>query len=666
MKSKTLKGLLQKTKFLIVLIIISAHGYAQDPTATATDWVANPSLHKVNKLFEKESAVYLLEKRSVEYVKNEKEGNIDKVKISHHTIIKVNDEKGIEMFNKIYIGLSSSSEMTMIKARTISPSGKVMDLPASKIFDVEEEGNKYKKFALEGVEKGSEIEYMYTKKTDVFFFGIEYFQSSSTPYQHVEFSLSVPEYLYFDVKGYNGFTVSKDTVINEQRIINASEDNIAAVADEKYSEKTPLLKNIQYKLSYNISKGRNVRVFTWNELAKTVYTNYNTVSEKEQKAVNNFVGAMNINSDASEVDKIVAVEEYIKGNINNSEDFTGDEASMLDKIIKTKNASDDGVSRLYIAVFNKLNIPYQIVYPSKRDEAPLDESFENYRRINEIVFKFPSTGKFLSPTDRFMRYPFIHPYWAATRGLYLKGTSIGDFKTAIAVFDTIPMEPFEKNYHNITAAIKMDPSNDTLLLHLKQSIAGYNALPYRPAYVYLQKDKLDEFNKSSIKDLLKSDLISNIKVENTEMGNFYKDKPLVLEADVRNPNLVEHAGNKLLIKMGEVIGPQEQMYQEKPRQLPIVLQYPHSLDRDLTFTIPDGYTVKNLKDLNMNVVHKDGSGETMGFISNYTLVGNQLNIKIHEFYKSVAYPLKDFDQFKNVINASADFNKVILVLEKKA
>ncbi|MEI9957560.1 MAG: hypothetical protein WDM90_14975 [Ferruginibacter sp.] len=46
-------------------------------------------------------------------------------------------------------------------------------------------------------------------------------------------------------------------------------------------------------------------------------------------------------------------------------------------------------------------------------------------------------------------------------------------------------------------------------------------------------------------------------------------KPLTIEADITTADLLEVAGKKILVKLGEVIGPQEEMYQEKARQLPL-------------------------------------------------------------------------------------------------
>ena len=645
---------------VLTVVLFSLQAMAQSPSV---DWAANPVPHKVKPAFAAESAVILTDKRLHQYIKDEKKGLL--MIISNRRLIKVNDDKGVEMYNKIYIPFNANQEIIEIKARTIQPDGKVVELPANKILDVEEEGRKYKKFALEGVEKGSEIEYYYKFQRSTNFFGLEVFQSSTTPCQEAEFSLSFPEHLSFSVKGYNGINKNSDTVINQQHIITLSATDFLAIEDEKYGVRDPYGKNVQYKLSYNLSKDKNVRLFTWNELAKNVYNNYTDMSDKESKAVDVFLKQVNIAEASSEEEKIIAMEDYLKTNINSDKEATGEDAGKVEKIVKTKLASNEGLNKLFIDCMTKLKINWQIVFPSKRDELPLDETLENYRLIDEPLFYFPSTGNFLEPANSSYRYPYVQPYWAATKGLFLKGTTIGDFKTVLASFEDIPIQPYEKSAQNMEVTLKFNDELDSLKLHSKQVLLGYAAASYRPAYNFTPKDKLEELSKDIIKAIAKSDNIKNIKVENTAMTDGFLNKPLTIEGDITSAELLEVAGKKILIKIGEAIGPQVEMYQEKPRQLPVIMQYPHWEDRDIILTIPAGYQVKNPADLEMNVTDNTNGKETMGFVSTYKLNGNELKIKIHEFYKQTGYPLAMFDVFKKVINTSADFNKVVLILEKK-
>jgi hypothetical protein len=206
---------------------------------------------------------------------------------------------------------------------------------------------------------------------------------------------------------------------------------------------------------------------------------------------------------------------------------------------------------------------------------------------------------------------------------------------------------------------------DSVLMHSKQIFTGYGASIYRPAFHFLPKDKLQDFTHELMQSVSNSKNIRNIKVANGAFADGYSNKPLSIEGDISSAELFEIAGNKLLLKVGDVIGPQVQMYQEKPRQLPVSIEYPHALDRKIEVTIPDGYIVKNLDDLKFFITEKPNEEGTMGFISTFKLSGNSLVIDIHEYYKETAYGMDQFAAFQKVINAAADFNKVVLVLEKK-
>ena len=55
----------------------------------------------------------------------------------------------------------------------------------------------------------------------------------------------------------------------------------------------------------------------------------------------------------------------------------------------------------------------------------------------------------------------------------------------------------------------------------------------------------------------------------------------------------------------------------------------------------------------------------MVFVSSYKLTGNILDVEVMETYRNIKYLPSEFEVFKNVIIAAADFNNVVLVFEKK-
>ncbi len=651
--------------FVMVMatMFISLTGFAQVENlyVDSKPWADNPVLHSMPAGFKNESSVFLMDNRIFEYRFVGK----DLMQFNYvYRLIKVTDDKGIEMFNKIYLPMSRNAEITDIKARVITSSGKVINVPEGKIKEEEEDGRMYKLFAMEGIDKGAEVEYSYVVKKSPSFFGSEIFQSKSVPYYQAKLLIVTPKHLKFDAKGFNGFTVLKDSVIGDLRLIPGYSENIKELDEEKYGNRDPYLQRADFKLSYNLASNDDVEMYTWNELARKAYTNLSTFSEKEKKAINKFVAGANIPSDASEEKTIMMLEDYMKNNINIDEKLVSEDADNLEAVVKNGNTNNFGAVRFFVAMLENKNIRYQAVFPSIRDQVPLDEELANWNRIDETLIYFPGTGKLVQPIANAYRYPYVDAYWAGTRGLFLKGTTIGSVKTAIGRFDDIPIEPFEQNAHNMQVNVKLDATGDSLIIESKQILKGYGALYYRPIWKYLAKDKQEETMKEIIQGVAKSEHITNISAENTNLTDAWDNKPLVINGTIHTAELLERAGNKLLFKVGELIGSQVQMYQEKPRQLPAEIQYAHVLERKITFEIPAGYTIKNPGDIIIDVQHKRDNVVNMGFVSSYKIENNKLNVYILETYRDLKYPLSDFEIYKKVINAAADFNKIVLVLDK--
>jgi len=129
--------------------------------------------------------------------------------------------------------------------------------------------------------------------------------------------------------------------------------------------------------------------------------------------------------------------------------------------------------------------------------------------------------------------------------------------------------------------------------------------------------------------------------------------------------MVEQAGNRLLFKIGEIIGPQSEMYQEKERQNKVENDYNRSYHRKIRVKLPDGYELKNAEDLKMLVTAENEGIEIYKFSSEYNIKNNELIVDIIEFYSEIYFPKEKFEDFRKVINAAADWNKIILVFVEK-
>ena len=115
-----------------------------------------------------------------------------------------------------------------------------------------------------------------------------------------------------------------------------------------------------------------------------------------------------------------------------------------------------------------------------------------------------------------------------------------------------------------------------------------------------------------------------------------------------------------------LIGPQSELYNDDKRQIPVENTFNRGYERVIKVNLPAGYSVKNPDDLNFNVIYDNrGSDSPFSFVSTHTIEGNVLTIRVNEYYKEIYAPLDRYEDYRKVINAAADFNKVVLVLEKK-
>ncbi len=218
---------------LLAFSICAFIATVQSQEIASETWIDKPVLHTVDNNLKNESAILVFDKRRMEYIDVDKELTLYK---TVHKIIHINDDKGIETFNKIYLPVTSNADIKAIKARTILPNGKIIELNEKNIKDLEEGDRIYKIFAMEGLEKGCEIEYYYTYKREVSFFGMEIFQARF-PVMESRMELVTPKRLVFETRTFNSSakpsgseeTDKKWTIITEKNIPGPMKKNTALI-----------------------------------------------------------------------------------------------------------------------------------------------------------------------------------------------------------------------------------------------------------------------------------------------------------------------------------------------------------------------------------------------------------------------------------------------------
>lgn len=650
------------TMIMPVLLMLNSTVQAQEAKSALLtyNWDENRARYQLTPDEEQAPKIVLLSKTIVEYIFE----NQEFIQYSlDHMITRVNSDDAIESSNKIIIPMYNAIDVVTIKARSISKDGKVINLDKNNIKEIKNDENNQSSriFAIEGVEKGSEIEYFYVKKSYPTMYGHENFQFSA-PVKEASFQLLAPDHLKFKFKSYNNFPEIKDTTLNDKVIYTAKATNVPLLREELFANYQKNRMGVDYKLAYNLAKSKK-EMNSWADVAQSQYTVLTTITSKETKEVEKLFKALKIKKGATDEEQIHAIENFIKTTILIQEVY-GDEYSTLDNIIQNKFANKRGIVKLYVALFKQAGVKAQVVLTSDRSTVPFDESFESYRFLNNYLVYFPSTDKFLTPEEVNYRYPLIPYNLTATDGLFLKEVTIGDFTTYMPLVKFIPAISAELTGQKIEADIDFDKNLDEAHLVVTNTMKGYYAVFVQPYYSLIPDDKKQKLLEDVMNDITKDTKYTKLEAENTD-PNSTIDQPFIVRAEVKGSSLLERAGQKVLFKVGEILGKQMEMYQDKERKMAVECDHNRIYQRIIRIKIPEGYIIKNLNDINMNHVCEKNGDKIFYFISGYELNNNLLTIKIEEVYKEISYPVEKFEEYRKVINAAADFNKVTLVLEPK-
>jgi len=651
-------------KKILVITCIFANFFVFAQEKRVYEWESNPKMHTIPAAYTKESAVIILNEVNIEYRSDIRDIYIYR---SLHRIVKVIDDKGIEAFNKITIPMVNGKTLEFIKARTILPNGKIIEVGNNKVREIKnEQGAPEYLFAMEGVEKGAEVELQYTEKKPLALFGTETFQYA-IPVMKGDFSLSCPEKMVFATKGYNNFPNAKDTLIDGTRYYNAVLSDIGPIHDEVYGDVDAQQMRLEYKLDSLPKENPDKRMLTWKDLAKQLYSTNYSLTDREMKAVEKYLVVLHVNENDEEAEKIRKIEEGLKTGISIDKNLSGEDANKIDKIISRKSTTEEGMVKLFAACFTSAAVKHEMGMSTDRFEHPFDSSFENWNYMDTYVFYFPKQKKFLAPNSIYLRYPVVPASLLHNKGLFCKivTNDDGSTKAKADIRDITPLT-IEESQNNIEANVsfigeEMEPQAD-----VTHSFSGYTAAGIREAIVLLPKEKQKEIVQNIVNLSDKPEDVLKYTTSDEAFHNYFDGKPMKIAATIKVPQLMEKAGKKHLFKIGDMIGRQQEMYQNVKRQLPIDIQYPHIEHRTIIVNIPAGYKIINPESIRIHADDKDANGgtATMGFNSDYKLEGNKLTVDIHEYYGQLHYPVSYFETFRKVINASADFNKVVLVMVK--
>lgn len=649
-------------KFLSLITILSTSVFfAQDYSFKTYDWNEKDTKIDVPKKYADEKEIFLNRTLKIEIV-------VDKNTATQYRLIHekkyINSDDAIERNNKVYIPFGNQENILTTKVRVILKNGKVINLDKKDIKEEvdEEKGMKYNYFALNGLEKGAVIEKLYVIEEAPDLNGNTIKMQDQYPIAEFNFNLITPVHLIFKTKSYNGLSepVLDENKLENKKVLSISEKDIAALKDdEEYSNWDVRLKLFRYKLDQNLYSGaKNLNNFK--EYATNTYERINPVLDKKQeKAIAAFCKSIPESKDPQE--QIWNIENKIK-KIIIYDKYTDSKPSLSD-VINTKQANSLDIIKLYTAVFKYFKIEQNIVFTSNRYKIPFDKDFESHENLNEFLFYFPGIKKYLTPTEIEYRLPLFPNYLGNNNGLFIKEKIFAGVPMGIGEvnFIEIPGTEITHDYMDITVDFTQDIENP--LVTSNMTYGGYSGLNFQPIKDFVSADQYKTMLKNISENYTLQSEYKTLTTEN-DGTEFIGKKPYKLNLTFDGKDMIQKAGPNYLFSVGQTIGRQMELYQKDKRILPIEIHYPHYYTRKIKIILPEGATIKNLDKFVMNFkTDLDGKTEA-AFTSNYTQNKNEITVENTEFYNLINYPLASFEQYKAVINAAADFNKIVVIVSK--
>ncbi|WP_029269015.1 DUF3857 domain-containing protein [Flavobacterium sp. KJJ] len=654
-----MKKQLLKTIFTFVALLSTSVFFAQDYSFKNYDWNEKETKIEVPKKYETEKEIILSRNVKIEVVVNK--NTATQYRLIHEKKY-INSDDAIERNNKVYIPFGDEENVLITKVRVILKNGKVINLDKKDIKEEvdQEKGMKYNYFALNGLEKGALIEKLYIIEEAPDLKGNTIKMQDQYPIADFNFELIAPAHLVFKTKSYNGLSepVLDEKKIENKKVWSISEKDITALKDdEAYSNWDVKLKLFRYKLDANLfSGGKNLNNFK--EYATTTYERVNPVLDKKQeKAIATFCSSIPDSKDPQE--QIWNIENKIKKTI--IYDKYIDSKENLSDVISTKQANSLDIIKLYVAVFKYFKVEQNLVFTTSRYKVPFDKDFESYENLNDFLFYFPGIKKYLSPTEIEYRLPLFPNYLGNNNGLFIKEKVFAGVSMGIGEinFIEIPGTEITHDFMDITVDFTKDLENPLITSHM--TYGGYSGMNFQPIKDFVSADQYKTMLKSISENYTLQSEYKTLTTEN-DGTEFIGKQPYKLNLTFDGKDMIQKAGGNYLFSVGQTIGRQMEFYQENKRVLPIEIDYPHYYTRKIKIILPDGAKIKNLDKFVMNF-KTDLNGKTeAAFTSNYAQNKNEVTIENTEFYNIINYPLTSFEQYKAVINAAADFNKIVVIV----
>ena len=624
-------------------------------------WRTTPILGKLSTAERLQNAVVLKDKRILEFFQDPHQHI--RLLETHHQIVHLNTDLGVNQYNKLHLFLQEGERILQLQARFVSKEGKVIELNQDQIFSVNKANWLNQKFfAFAGVEVGGEVEFFYTILRNANESGSEVFQREVKT-KNIDFEIITPHYLLFNTQSYNGFP---QMVLDQDRYTNrmvwfSEVSEVEALPYEPLSYHHANLMRVDYQLLTH-TEAKSLWNSTAKAFRKKLY-HHDDLKTKDKLVIENLLKQIFQHPQWSTDEKIRAIEDYIKTNIQIVSGGLLAVDNQPISVLQNKYANITGVVRLYATLFWFAHLDHQLVLTSNRTIRKFDDDFESSLNLSDFLFYFPHSDQYISPKQAQYRYGLLPYEFVNNKALFMDISSdlTDAFETKTKFIDHIG---YGQNSDITTLKIRFDQDLEQALIMLERQLSGYQAAQLKHAQRYATTEQQKKNAETWLQNWITDAQFGQITTHNS---NTVFDDHLTVKAQCTSQNLTENAGNLTVFRVGQLASHTTQYLPETTqRQTNVELDYQKVYHKTIEITIPQNYIVRNLDVLNQNVYLDDNGERIAAFTTLYELEGNIIKLNVEEYYKRIDYTKEQYPQLLKVMNAAADFRKIGLIFQRIA
>lgn len=173
------------------------------------------------------------------------------------------------------------------------------------------------------------------------------------------------------------------------------------------------------------------------------------------------------------------------------------------------------------------------------------------------------------------------------------------------------------------------------------------------------KERKIEYMKEALKDEY-DNISSYSEFTLNSDGRTWRKQELSYTNKFELSDMVKIAGDNLLVSVPGLVGEQLFITQdERDRKVDAYMGFPRSLRNIINFTIPAGYKVVGVQNLNMNIDNEAGT-----FAVQASVDGSTLNILVKKIYKQSVIKKEQWPKFLEMLDAAFNFSQKKVLLKK--